>query len=151
MPCKSLPSTLLDRFGMAWATVCAVHCLALPLAFVVFPALSMALYSFHDPNHAIAIGVLRLITFEPWFIVFATFVAGSACAFGAWRHRHWLPSLCAVAGILSLSLGYRFAGLWDGWLHPFGMISGAGCLVAAHTINLRYLARLPQASLREST
>jgi hypothetical protein len=146
MTCKPAPLPWLDRAGALWATVCAVHCLVLPLIFVMFPAIWMALYSFSDPRHDIAIGILRLMTLEPWFIAVSAGIVGFAAWRGFVHHRRGLPTMLAVLGIASLSAAYRYGAAWEGVAHLLGMLAGGTLLVSSHYANIR-LGR--QAAVRD--
>ncbi|PWK93023.1 hypothetical protein BV497_08840 [Fulvimonas soli] len=136
------PTGLLDRAGALWAGLCALHCLALPLAFVAAPALTAALYSFHAPQHGLAIALLRAISLEPWFIGISAAVSGLAIGHGAYWHRRWPPVVLALAGVASLALAWFGRLAFDGWAHLIGIGLGGALLVGAHLWNLRLLARL---------
>jgi len=112
------------------------------LVFVVMPALTASLYSFHSRHHALAITLLRVAGWEPWFIGISAIVSGMAVGHGCWWHRSAVPGALALAGIGSLVLGWFAGQAFDGWLHVTGIACGGVLLIAAHGWNLRLLARL---------
>ena len=136
------PSRLFDRAGALWAALCAVHCMALPLVFVVVPSLAASLYSFHAAHHALAIALLRAISWEPWFIAISVAVSSIAIGHGVHWHRRWPPALLALAGAASLAVGWFLRLYFGGWLHLIGVLCGGTLLVSAHLWNLRLLARV---------
>lgn len=84
-------SRVADAAGIALSFACLVHCLALPMALLLAPALA-AWIILPDGFHA-AILIL---------VVPAALIAMRA---GWRRHRRWTPTLLAAAGLVLLLLG----------------------------------------------
>lgn len=116
--------------------------MALPLVFVVVPSLAASLYSFHAAHHALAIALLRAISWEPWFIGISVAVSGIAIGHGFYWHRRRMPAAMALAGAASLAVGWFLRLYFGGWLHLVGVACGGTLLVTAHLWNLRLLARM---------
>ena len=91
---------ILDKFAVSTSTVCAAHCLFLPLLLVVFPALGATIFgqeSFH--------------VWLLWLVIPLSFVALSI---GCRKHKSWLVALFGLAGLTFLiaaaTLGHDFLG-----------------------------------------
>jgi hypothetical protein len=122
---NATPDRNLDGAGMAVSTLCAIHCVAMPLL-----AASLA---------SAGVGWLRNEAFE-WLIVTGSFLLGIWSLLPGFRHRHgkkrclWLFS-GGMAAIFAGKL-IHFGSLPD---TPF-VVSGAVLIVVAHTTN-QYLCR----------
>ncbi|KLJ00769.1 MerC domain-containing protein [Luteimonas sp. FCS-9] len=127
-----------DLFGMAWSGLCAVHCLAMPLAFVLAPSLLIALHSHRHPDHALALVLVTMTRWE-WLIASsAVVVALVASVYGLRRHRAYAPLAVTLAGAGSLAIALLVPSVTHHaiWHSVLG-VAGGGCLVAAHAVNLR--------------
>ena len=144
---RSLPGNLrctsecmrnaLDHLGALLSGVCAVHCLVVPLAFVLIPSLTIALYAWGEPEHRIATMLLHLARFEWLAASLAAAVALASTAWGWLRHRRKSPLAGALGGgtlLLSAALSPLAQGnmLW----HTLFAVAGGATLVGAHLLNL---------------
>ncbi|WP_432767973.1 MAG: MerC family mercury resistance protein [Sphingopyxis sp.] len=123
-----------DLLGITLSLTCLVHCLALPLAILLAPALSRWI--------ALPEGVHALI------LLLALPAAAVAMAGGWRRHRRVAPGAWAAAGLALLALGLA---AHEGWLAVDDAEAadrlltslGALALASAHLANwrLRHRAR----------
>lgn len=110
----------LDRIGMAISTCCALHCLLMPLVFMLLPL---------GPWEAIlGEGV------ESWVLLAALFVAMVSMTWGCALHRRFL-----AWGVLAVGLGLIVTARYvvsENWELPLG-IAGAFMLALSHWVNHR--------------
>lgn len=120
-PTRKAPSALFDKIGAVLGFACAIHCILVPLALGVLPALGLGFLADEGVDHTI-VGV-------------ATVFAAIA-AFIGWRTHHERRIVLAFAGSIGLLFLAHAAGE-----HSLGarMISVAGGLglAAAHLWNTR--------------
>lgn len=121
-----------DLTGLVLSAACLIHCLALPLALVLAPALG--------PWIALPEGVHAAIL----FLVLP--VAAMAMRDGWRQHRQWLPGMLAGAGIGLLALGLSAHEGWIAAADPEAadrLLTSAGAitLAAAHLVNWRWRHR----------
>ena len=125
-----------DRLLALLAGACTLHCLIVPLAFALMPSLTLALYSYSDPQHGLAIGVLKLALFEWLAALIASSVALVSTAIGTARHHRLLPLLLAASGAALLSCVTLVPMVRDAALvHSAFAVAGGALLVAAHLQN----------------
>lgn len=123
---------LADLTGLVLSLTCLIHCLALPLALLLAPALSRWI--------ALPEGVHAAI------LLLALPAAVIAMRDGWRRHRRVAPAMLAVAGLGLLALGLSAHEGWIAAADP-GMAdrlltsSGALALAAAHLVNWRWRHR----------
>jgi len=86
----SLGSLLLDKLGIALASVCAIHCLLLPAVMMAMPWLESLLP--HNIFHQVVLGVTLPL-------------AALALIHGFMRHKSFIPGLWAISGVILLTLG----------------------------------------------
>ncbi len=116
----------LDRLGLSASTLCAIHCLTLPLLLSVVPA--------------VGLGFLVDSAFESGMIA-ATIVIALASLGSSWRlHRRWNALMIMTSGALLLLFnfyGHESHTPLIEELHPW--IAGLGGLLiaSAHWINIR--------------
>lgn len=117
-----------DLAGIALSSVCLVHCLALPLALLLAPALA---------------SWLRLPEWLHAAILLLALPAALVAMTDGWRrHRRWAPPLLAAAGLALLTLGLAAHETWLVTADPESadrLLSSAGAiaLVSAHLLNWR--------------
>jgi hypothetical protein len=114
----------LDKAAIGLSTVCAIHCLTLPIALAMIP--SVVLLEFGDENFH------QLLT----FVVFPTSLI--ALTMGCRRHRHWQVLGWGVAGlsllVLTAMLGHDLMGEK---MEKFATLCGAMLVVMSHLMNFR--------------
>ena len=108
-----------DKLGIVATSLCALHCLLLPLLLPLATATGLSLLV-----SASAERVVLLTT-----LIFACVVLAHGC-----RHHHnrWPLVLAAVGGAL-----YAFKGQFGHELEPMMVVAGASLIVGAHLWNLR--------------
>lgn len=112
-----------DFWGVVISSLCILHCLAIPIVIVIFPALSLKIFPQEDVTHAV-------------LLAFILGVAGLAFVSGYRVHGNWRPVAWLVAG-LALAVYATFfahAQLGHTW-EPIIAIVGSLCLVRAHYLN----------------
>ena len=123
---------LADLTGIVLSFTCLLHCLALPLALLLAPALSRWI--------ALPEGVHAAI------LLLALPAAAIAMRDGWRRHRRWVPTVLAVSGLGLLALGLS---AHEGWIEAANPEAadrlltsiGALTLAAAHLVNWRWRHR----------
>ncbi|KMT64350.1 MerC domain-containing protein [Catenovulum maritimum] len=110
----------LDKLGITIASVCAIHCVFLPLLLPVLPLIGLSFVGDH--------------TFEN-IVLIISMLAGFIALFTGFKryHRKMYPIYClALGGIiysLKESLGEDF--------HPYLIALGAGLIIFAHLMNVK--------------
>lgn len=123
---------LADLTGIALSFACLIHCLALPLAILLAPALSRWI--------ALPEGVHAAI------LLLALPAAAIAMRDGWRRHRRLWPAILATIGLALLALGLS---AHEGWIEAANPETadrlltsvGALTLAAAHLVNWRWRHR----------
>lgn len=116
---------LLDALAIGASALCLIHCLALPVAIILLPALA-AFLVVPEVFHMAALG-------------FAVPTSVVAMATGYRRHGWLLPSLIALPAMVLLAIGALAAD--DAWTETMTTVGGALFLSAAHAFNWRALPR----------
>jgi hypothetical protein len=117
----------LDRIGFCMSSICAVHCICLPLLIVAVPFLA---------GTWIVNRELEMI-FAICSVVFA--LGCSICSCRAHK-KYWLPAIALVGGIILLGAHYTAPAICCSkdlsWPHFLGTALGGGLLAGTHFINL---------------
>jgi hypothetical protein len=119
----ALSSSALDRASIALSGVCAIHCLATPIAVIVFPVLSAYVGSDHVFHR------LMLTLVVPSSIL--------ALTIGCRRHRDAMVVGLGLAGIGLLIGALLEAGPWE----RAATIAATALIAAAHARNYRLCRR----------
>ncbi|MFW6093024.1 MAG: MerC domain-containing protein [Pseudomonadota bacterium] len=119
-----------DRLAIALSALCLVHCLAIPLAVVVTPALAVALVGSETTLHVLLLAVALPVTVY-------------ALGHGYRIHgRRWCVALGGVGlALMTLGVSHLFGMAWEVPL----TLAGVSLLTVAHVMNLR-AARAPRAA-----
>ena len=111
----------LDGLAIGASSLCLIHCLFLPLALILLPALG-ALLALPE-------------TFHFWGLVVAVPTSALAIGMGYAHHRLLLPAVLAVSGILFLGAAEL---LFHGTrIETLLAVLGSVQLAVAHAVNLR--------------
>ncbi|NDY95148.1 MerC domain-containing protein [Wenzhouxiangella limi] len=129
-----------DRLGMFVAAGCGVHCAALSLLFILYPALWMNRKYWE-------MGLWQKLLWLEWGLLVTAWLLVIAAMLSGWlRHRRVGPAVLATASLVLMTLvvatSLHFANQW------MGLVTlAAGILLAgAHYWNLKSgSCRLPQA------
>ena len=111
---------MLDRIGISAASLCAIHCMLLPILLPVLPLLGLSFLADHHWEHV-------------FLLVSATI--GCTALLGGFRkyHRKIYP-LCLL--ILGITIYWHIHDLPD-TIRPFIIVLGASLIAGAHLINIR--------------
>lgn len=120
---KKLKAGSWDFFGILISGLCVVHCMAVPLVLVIFPAIGASLFPSEDMTHAV-------------LLAFILGVAGVAFVSG-WRvHGQWRPVVWMAIGMTIVVYATFFAHKQLGhFWEPFIAIAGSLALIRAHYLN----------------
>lgn len=111
---------MLDKIGIAATSLCALHCILLPILLPALPLLGLTFFADH--------------TWENVFLVL-TAILGSIALFSGFKryHRKMYPFYLLFIGVGIYSQKHSFTPE----LEPFLIIGGATLIVIAHIVNLR--------------
>ncbi|WAJ69907.1 MerC domain-containing protein [Catenovulum adriaticum] len=110
----------LDKMGITVATVCAIHCVFLPLLIPVLPLIGLSFIGEH--------------VFED-IVLAISMVAGFIALYTGYQryHKRLYPLYClALGGFI-----YSFKDSFGEGLHPYLIGVGAGLIVFAHIMNVK--------------
>ncbi len=116
---------LVDSAAIAASLGCLIHCLALPVLFVLVPAT------------AAFIAVPE--SFHLWALAFAVPTSFLAMMTGFVRHHSVTPGTFAIVGLALIASGIGLAP--DLMTETALTVAGALCLMIGHTLNWREAAR----------
>ncbi|WP_426358832.1 MerC domain-containing protein [Pseudocolwellia sp. HL-MZ19] len=111
---------MLDRIGITATSLCALHCILLPVLLPALPLLGLSFLADHQWEH---------------FFLVVTAVLGTFALFSGFRkyHRRIYPFYLLFLGIAIYWIKHDFSEA----LEPYFIILGASLIVAAHVINLK--------------
>ena len=114
----------LDKSSVGLSTVCAVHCLLMPVAVVMLP--SLAALPFADER------------FHVLLVFFVLPLSTVALTMGCRKHRSWRVMAVGVVGLVLL-LGAALAGhdLLGELTEKSATVIGAGLVALSHVMNFR--------------
>lgn len=112
-----------DRIGISLSGLCIIHCLCLPLAIIVAPAIGS--FFLDDYTHVLL-----------FFLILIS--VGAAFIPGYQLHRKLHPIACAFLGFSLIAFATFFSHSWFGhaWESPIA-ICGSLFLIFAHWLNHR--------------
>ncbi|WP_068546974.1 MerC domain-containing protein [Thalassotalea crassostreae] len=111
---------MLDRLGITATSLCALHCILLPVFVPLFSLLGLDFLGSHEGEH---------------IFLFATLTLGSIALFSGFKryHRKIYPFyLLFLGGFI-----YWHKHSVEESMQPLMIIAGAALLVAAHIVNLK--------------
>jgi hypothetical protein len=111
---------MLDRIGITATSLCALHCILLPVLLPALPLLGLSFLADHAWEH-----VFLLITA----------LLGSVALFSGFKkyHRRLYPFYLLFLGVGIYWIKHDFSEA----IQPYFIIIGASLIVAAHIINLK--------------
>jgi hypothetical protein len=130
----------LDTAGAFLALGCSLHCALLPVALVMIPAFTLALSSFRDPHHGLAIGMLSLLRWEPYLLLGSVLLASMTSLLRRHRQVRELPWLPLLFGSVLFALALDARTWVSPWWHAGLMVLGGAVLSSVHITNLRSLS-----------
>lgn len=112
-----------DLWGVVISGLCVIHCIAIPLVLLIFPAFGLKIFPREDITHAVLLS-------------FILGVAGLAFVTGYRVHGQSRPVVWLVAGLVVVIYATFFAHdqLGHNW-EPVIAILGSLCLIRAHYLN----------------
>ncbi|XPF92714.1 MerC domain-containing protein [Colwellia sp. RE-S-Sl-9] len=111
---------MLDRIGITATSLCALHCILLPVLLPALPLLGLSFLADH--------------TWEHVFLIM-TAILGSFALFSGFKkyHKRLYPFYLLFLGVGIYWIKHNFSEE----LEPYFIILGASLIVAAHVINLK--------------
>lgn len=111
---------MLDRIGITATSLCALHCILLPVLLPALPFLGLSFLADHSWEHV--------------FLIF-TAILGSVALFSGFKryHRKLYPFYLLFLGVSIYWIKHDFSEE----LEVYFIIVGASLIVAAHFINLK--------------
>ena len=130
-----------DKIGSVLSSLCAVHCLCMPVLIGMLPVLGLSFLAGH--------------TFERAMCITMTLLAAACLWAGCRVHRQWGLFILLIAGA-ALVLRTQFAGspeetgaLTD-WNEAAVMVVGGLLIAASHLLNLKLRTRCGCAQCKQS-
>jgi hypothetical protein len=111
---------MLDRLGITATSICALHCILLPVLLPVLSLFGLEFLADHEAEH---------------MFLFATLILGSIALFSGFKryHRKLYPFFLLFLG----GFVYWHKHSVEESLEPLMIIVGAALLVGAHLVNLK--------------
>ena len=111
---------MLDRIGIAATSLCALHCILLPIILPLLPLLGLSFLADHTWEH---------------IFLLLTAVFGSVAIFSGFKryHKRLYPFYLLYLGVVIYWMKHDFSQE----LEPFFIVGGAGFIIAAHFINIK--------------
>jgi len=111
---------MLDRIGITVTSLCALHCILLPVLLPALPLLGLSFLADHAWEH---------------FFLIVTAILGTFALFSGFRkyHKRIYPFYLLFLGVGIYWIKHDFSEE----LQPYFIILGASLIVAAHVINLK--------------
>ena len=111
---------MLDRIGITATSLCALHCILLPILLPTLPLLGLSFLADHAWEHV--------------FLIF-TAVLGSVALFSGFKryHRKLYPFYLLFIGVGIYWIKHDFSAA----LEPYFIGIGASLIISAHFINLK--------------
>ena len=112
-----------DVWGVFFSAVCVLHCLAVPIVILIFPAMGLKILPEEDITHAILFS-------------FILGVAGIAFWTGYRVHGKWRPIIWMAVGLViilyaTFFVHHQLGHMWE----PLFAIVGSLALIRAHYLN----------------
>lgn len=111
---------MLDRIGIAATSLCALHCILLPIILPALPLLGLTFLADHTWEH---------------FFLIATAVLGTIALFSGFKkyHKRLYPFYLLYLGVSIYWIKHDFSEQYE----MYFIIVGASLIVAAHYLNIR--------------
>jgi hypothetical protein len=111
---------MLDRIGITATSLCALHCILLPVLLPALPLLGLSFLADHAWEHVFLI---------------ITAILGTVALFSGFKkyHRRLYPFYLLFLGVGIYWIKHDFSEA----IQPYFIIIGASLIVAAHIINLK--------------
>lgn len=133
---------MLDRLGTLFATLCPLHCAAVPVVLATSSSFMLALLSWKDPRHDWAMALLRLSAWEAWAVVAALALAAACIAIGYRAHRRAAPAWLLCGAALSFAAALHVPLQSTPLVRSAFAVIGGTLLVISHSLNARAIQRV---------
>ena len=111
---------ILDKIGITAASLCALHCMLLPVVFPALPLLGLSFLADHAWEHV--------------FLLVTAVMGAFAILSGFKRyHKRLYPLYLLLVGVVIYWVKHDFSES----LQPYFIFVGASLIVAAHLINIK--------------
>jgi hypothetical protein len=111
---------MLDRIGITATSLCALHCILLPVLLPALPLLGLSFLADHAWEHV--------------FLIFTALLGGVALFSGYKRyHRKRYPFYLLILGVVIYWIKHDYSVEAE----PYFIFAGASLIIAAHFINLK--------------
>ncbi len=133
-PVNIFGQTMLDRIGITATSLCALHCILLPILLPVLPLIGLSFLADHTWEHV---------------FLFLTTALGTVALFSGFKrhHRRFYPLLLFYLGVAIYWIKHDYSA----GVEPYFIITGAGLIIAAHFINLKLCNNCTQCLDKEYT
>lgn len=123
---------MLDRLGITATSLCALHCILLPVLLPALPLLGLSFLADHEWEH---------------FFLIVTGILGTIALFTGFKkyHKRLYPFYLLFVGLTLYWIKHDFSEAME----PYFIISGASLIVAAHLINLKLCNSCKQCAQEE--
>ena len=123
---------MLDRIGITAASLCALHCILLPVLLPALPLLGLSFLASHEWEHTFLI---------------ITAIMGSIALFSGFKkyHKRIYPFYLLFLGVIIYWIKHDF----PEDVQPYFIIIGAALIIAAHVINLKLCNSCKQCAGKE--
>ena len=111
---------MLDKIGVAATSICALHCILLPILLPALPLFGLSFLADH--------------TWEHYFLI-ATAVLGTVALFTGFKryHKRLYPFYLLYLGVSVYWVKHDFSEAYEGYF----IVIGAGLIIAAHFLNMK--------------
>ncbi len=111
---------MLDKIGITATSLCALHCILLPILLPVLPLLGLSFLADHTWEH---------------IFLLMTAVLGTIALFSGFKryHKRLYPFYLLYLGVAIYWMKHDFATE----VQPFFIFAGAALIIAAHFVNLK--------------
>lgn len=125
---------MLDKIGIAATSLCALHCILLPIILPALPLLGLSFLADHSWEH---------------FFLIATAVLGTVALFSGFRryHRRLYPFYLLYLGVSIYWIKHDFSQAYE----MYFIVVGAGFIMGAHFLNIKLCNSCKQCKVEEET
>ena len=111
---------MLDKIGITATSLCALHCIFLPILLPILPLFGLSFLGSHEWEHV---------------FLLMTAVFGTVALFSGFKryHQQRFPFYLLYSGVALYWIKHDFSES----LEAYFIISGAGLIIAAHFINIK--------------
>lgn len=111
---------MLDRIGIAATSLCALHCILLPILLPLLPLIGLSFLADHTWEHV---------------FLLLTAALGTIALYSGFKryHKRLYPFYLLYLGVVCYWIKHQFSSE----LEPIFIVGGAGLMIAAHFVNIK--------------